>query len=346
MTDLRRVVGPAGEPLHPDAVPLAVAKALLRDMIFLRAFDERAVALQRQGRIGTYPPYRGMEACQAGAARALAPGDWLLPTYRDHGAAMIHGLPVVEALAYWNGRVESYRAPEGVHVFPPAVPIATQIPHAAGIGWGLRLQRSQAAVLCFFGDGASSEGDFHEGINLAGVVRAPVVFFCQNNGYAISVPFRLQTAAATIAERAPGLGVRGERVDGNDALAVHLAVAEALARARAGEGPTLIEAVTYRQGPHTTSDDPGRYRDPEEMARSGLGDPIERLTAYLRAQGGWSEAEDEAAREDARARIQAAVAELEAMPPPDPRDIFDHVYGAEPAWFSREREAFLAGLSR
>ncbi|MBE3591225.1 MAG: pyruvate dehydrogenase (acetyl-transferring) E1 component subunit alpha [Firmicutes bacterium] len=342
--ELLRVIDGEGRPLREAPCTDEDARALLERMIFLRAFDERAVALQRQGRIGTYAPYRGMEACQAGAASALSPEDWLLPTYRDHGAAMIHGLPVEEALAYWAGRVESYRAPAEVNVFPPAVPIATQIPHAAGIGWGLRRAGSAAAVLCFFGDGATSEGDFHEGINFAGVFRAPVVFFCQNNGYAISVPFSRQTAAASIAVRAAGYGIAGERVDGNDALAVLDAVRRALQRAREGGGPTLIEALTYRVGPHTTSDDPSRYRDPEEAQRLALGDPLERLRRYLAGRGAWDEADEARAQEAARARVAAAVRAVEAMAPPDPADIFAHVYGAEPLFFQEQRRRFLAEL--
>lgn len=344
--ELLRVVDTGGRPVRDVPCGDDEARALLQQMIFLRTFDERAVALQRQGRIGTYAPYQGLEACQAAAAFALQKEDWLLPTYRDHGAAMVHGLPVEEALAYWAGRVKSYRAPEGVNVFPPAVPIATQIPHAAGIGWGMRLAGSRAAVLCFFGDGATSEGDFHEGVNFAGVYRSPVVFFCQNNGYAISVPFSRQTAAASIAVRAAGYGIAGERVDGNDALAVLDAVRRALARAREGGGPTLIEAVTYRVGPHTTSDDPSRYRDPDEASRLNLGDPIERLRRYLSARGAWSDEDEGAAREAARARVAAAVQAVEAMAPPDPADIFNHVYGAEPAFFQEQRRRFLAELGR
>ncbi|MBT9259288.1 MAG: pyruvate dehydrogenase (acetyl-transferring) E1 component subunit alpha [Clostridiales bacterium] len=341
--EMERILDLEGRPSRTPRLSLEESRALLKAMLFIRTFDSRALTLQRQGRIGTYAPFTGLEGIQAAAALSLSRSDWLVPTYRDTGASILFGLPLVEALAYWKGLPDSYRAPEGVQILPPAVPIATQIPHAVGIGWGLKLQKKEGVVLTFFGDGASSEGDFHEGLNFAGVFKTPVVFLCQNNGWAISVPFHRQTAAESIAVRAQGYGMPGRLIDGNDPLMVAEAVREALERARSGEGPTLIEARTYRVGPHTTSDDPRRYRK-EDPAQEALGDPVERLRRYLLREGAWSAEEEEATLAHAREKIAQAVAELEALPRPSPEAIFEHVYGDEPPIFRQQKEAFLQAL--
>ncbi|MDI3269456.1 MAG: pyruvate dehydrogenase (acetyl-transferring) E1 component subunit alpha [Bacillota bacterium] len=340
---MERILDLEGRPLRPPRLSLEESRVLLKAMLLIRTFDSRALSLQRQGRIGTYAPFTGLEGIQAAAVRSLTAADWLVPTYRDTGAAILFGLPLLEALAYWKGFPDSYRAPADRQILPPSVPIATQIPHAAGIGWGLKHQKKEGIVLTFFGDGATSEGDFHEGLNFAGVFKTPVVFLCQNNGWAISVPFHRQTAAESIAIRAQGYGIHGRLIDGNDPLMVAEAVQEAAERARSGEGPTLIEARTYRQGPHTTSDDPRRYRQ-EDPLETTLGDPVERLRLYLQKEGAWSAEEEEETLQEAREKVAQAVAELEALPRPSPESIFEHVYGAEPPFFQQQRDRFLATL--
>jgi pyruvate dehydrogenase E1 component alpha subunit len=309
--------------LAPGAPPpdRELALRLHRQMLLARRLDVRCVNLQRQGRIGTYAPASGQEAAEIGSAMALEPQDWLFPTYRDLPAAAAHGLPLVSYVRYWMGHPLGGIAPAGVHVFPAAVPVGSHIPHAAGMAWAARLRGDSACALCLFGDGATSEGDFHEGLNFAGVFRAPAVFVCQNNGYAISVPLQRQTASAGIAVKAEAYGVPGVRVDGNDVFAVHAVVREALARARAGQGPTLIEAVTYRLGPHTTSDDPSRYRDAAEEAEARAREPLARLEAYLLAAGILREADLQRIEAEVDAEVDAAVAEALASPPPDPGDI-------------------------
>jgi pyruvate dehydrogenase E1 component alpha subunit len=297
------------------------ALRLHRQMLLARRLDTRCVNLQRQGRIGTYAPVAGQEGSEIGSAMALAPEDWLFPTYRDMAAAAAHGLPLVSYVQYWMGHPLGGIAPAGVNVFPVAVPVGSHIPHAAGMAWAARLRGDRACALCLFGDGATSEGDFHEGLNFAGVMKAPAVFVCQNNGYAISVPLQRQTASAGIAVKAAAYGMPGVQVDGNDVLAVHAAVTAALERARAGEGPTLIEAATYRLGPHTTSDDPTRYRSAEEEAAARSREPLQRIEAYLKSVGALTDADLERIGAEVDAEIDAAVNEALATPLPDPGDV-------------------------
>ena len=276
-----------------DAAP-ELRVRMYEEMVLLRQFDRRAVSLQRAGRIGTYPPLEGQEGCQVGTVLAMRKQDFLFPTYRDYGAMMLHGIPMQNILLYWNGRAEGCVIPDDVNCFPIAVPIATQLPHAAGAAWAAKLRGLNQVAVGFFGDGASSEGDFHEAMNLAGVFQLPVVFVCENNQYAISVPLRRQTATATIAEKAAAYGVEGVHVDGGDVVAVYRAVAAAVQKAAAGGGATLVEALTYRYGPHTTSDDPTKYRPAEEAAAWRERDPIVRLGDDLRAAGLWDDERDRA----------------------------------------------------
>lgn len=307
---------PGAQAPDPD-----LALRLYRQMLLARRLDIRCVNLQRQGRIGTYPPAAGQEGVQIGAAMAMAQADWLFPSYRDGAAAAARGMPLDAMVAYWMGHPRGGIAPAGVNVFPFSIPVGSHIPHAAGMAWAARLRGEDACALCLFGDGATSEGDFHEGLNFAAVMRAPAVFVCQNNGYAISVPFRRQTAAEHIAAKAAGYGMPGLTVDGNDVFAVHAAVAAALARGRAGKGPTLIEAMTYRLGPHTTSDDPSRYRTPEEEAGARAREPLGRVEAYLEAAGLLGAAARAQLTAEVDAEVDAAVTEALAAPPADPGDI-------------------------
>lgn len=311
-------------------VATSMSPAELRDameyMLFSRAFDEKAFSLQRQGRFGTFSPVRGQEASVVGAAFALDPTrDWVVPQYRELPALLKQGLPLENFMLTHVGDPRGNAAPAGTNVMPIQIGLAAQLPQAVGLAWGLRLQGGDGVVLVFVGDGASSEGDFHEACNLAGAMRAPVVFFLQNNGWAISTPRERQSAAATLAARAPGYGMPGALVDGNDLLAVHEVVSAAVARARAGDGPSLVESVTYRMGDHNTADDSTRYRTGEEVAGWAARDPIDRALSYLRARDLWNDELDAAARGRIDVRIDEAVRAMEAIEPPGVDHLFEHV---------------------
>jgi pyruvate dehydrogenase E1 component alpha subunit len=309
-----------------------------RAMLRSRVCDQRCFSLQRQGRLGVFSPVNGEEAAVVGSAWALDPArDWVVPQYRELPAMLRQGYRLAQALHYYRGNPAGSRMDPGVRLLPYQISLAAQIPHAVGLAWGLRHQGSDAVVCVYFGDGASSEGDAHEALNLAGVRRAPVVFVLKNNGWAISTPVRKQTAATSLADRAPGYGVAGEQVDGNDLFAVYEACSRAVTRARAGEGPTLIEAVTYRMGPHNTADDPTRYVDPVELEARRADDPIARVRAHLAAEGLADEASEQRLVEELTAEFDAAMAEVEAAPAPGAEALFDHVYGKPPERLVRQR---------
>ncbi len=312
-------------------------------MTRLRIYDRRGKALQRQGRIGTYVPFEGQEAAQVGSALALDDNDWMFPTYRDHGAALAFGGELQRLFLYWNGRVEGALPSTTKRILPAAVPIATQLPHATGAAMAEKYKGTKQAAIAYFGDGATSEGDFHEGINIASVFKAPVVFFNQNNGYAISVPIERQMNSKTIAQKAVAYGIPGIRVDGMDVFAVHLAVQEALERARKGEGPTLIEAVVWRFGPHTTADDPTKYRDQAkvEKIRDEV-DPIIRLERLMKNKHIWDENWIHQTKEAIELEVNEAVEQMEAEEEPDPQVMFDHVF-ATPTWTIQEQKEDLLG---
>jgi pyruvate dehydrogenase E1 component alpha subunit len=335
-----RLLAPDGT-LADGHVPALAGDELLgawRAMLQSRTIDERCFSLQRQGRLGTFSPVNGEEAAVVGSAWALDPGrDWIVPQYRELPAMLRHGFRLAQALSYYRGHPAGSRIDEGVHVLPYQISLAAQIPHAVGLAWGLRHQGSDAVVMTYFGDGASSEGDAHEALNLAGVRRAPVVFVLKNNGWAISTPVRKQTATHSFAARAAGYGIAGELVDGNDLFAMHDACSRAVARARAGEGPTLIEARTYRMGPHNTSDDPTRYVDAGELEEQRALDPVARLRRYLTAEGLLDEDSEERLLAGLRDEFDAAVAEVEAASPPGAEALFDHVYERPPARLERQR---------
>lgn len=327
---------------YEEKITEELAKQFYQDLVKIRLFDRKAVSLQRQGRIGTYAPFEGQEAAQVGSARALKEDDWMFPTYRDHGAAFIFGHCLKNILLFWNGRNEGCVPPVGKKIFPPSIPIATQIPHAAGAALAEKLKGSENAAIAYFGDGATSEGDFHEGLNFASVFKAPVVFFNQNNHYAISVPIEKQMNSKTIAQKSVAYDMPGVRVDGNDVFIVYFETLKALERARNGEGPTLIEAVTWRYGAHTTADDPAKYRDQaESMKRKLAADPIVRLEKWLKHTGYYDVDWVREIEADANAEIEKAVVEMEAFPPANPSDIFDHVF-AEPTWqIKQQKEEYL-----
>jgi pyruvate dehydrogenase E1 component alpha subunit len=321
-------------PALEDDELLGAWRAMLRS----RTVDERCFSLQRQGRLGTFSPVSGEEAAVVGSAWALDPArDWLVPQYRELPAMLRQGYRLEQALRYYRGDPAGSRMDPGVHVLPYQISLAAQIPHAVGLAWGLRHQGLDAVVLTYFGDGASSEGDAHEALNLAGVRRAPVVFVLKNNGWAISTPVRKQTATTSFAARAAGYGMAGELVDGNDLFAMHDACTRAVARARAGEGPTLIEARTYRMGPHNTSDDPTRYVDPAELEERRALDPIDRVRRYMTAEGLVDEAAEQRLVEELRAEFDAAMADAEAAPALGAAALFDHVYERPPQRLERQR---------
>lgn len=311
-------------------------KTLYRWMVTARIFDERALALQRQGRLGTYAPLSGQEAAQVGSAYALKPEDWMFPSYREHVVQVMRGQRWLDVLTYWGGSEEGNRIPEGVNNFTISIPIATQILHATGAAWAAKIKGDKACAIVYFGDGATSEGDFHEGLNFAGVFKAPVIFFCQNNQYAISVPRTRQTASETIAQKALAYGIEGVQVDGNDIFAVYKATKDALEQARNGVGPTLIEAVTYRLSHHTTADDWTRYRPAEEVEMWKQKDPIKRLKLYLERQGLWSADDEAKLLEGAKNEIAQTVTQYEALPKRDIEEIFKYMY-AEMPWNLQEQ---------
>ncbi len=327
------------EELRPD-LPDGEIRRLYGRMCAMRAADRMALRLQREGRMGTYAPLWGQEACQVAAA-ALDPSDWLVPSYRELGAMWLRGVPLPTIYRYWIGDERGSVWEESLRVLPVAIPVGSQALHAVGLAWAMKLRGEAGAALVYFGDGATSEGEVLEAFNFAGVLGVPTVFFCQNNQYAISVPRSRQTAARTLAQKALAFGFPGIQIYGNDLAAVYGATKEALDRARGGGGPALIEAVTYRLGPHTTADDPTRYRDDAEVERMKRFDPLLRVRRYLTSRGLWSDADEEALERDVRAEVDRAVEETYAVPDPDPADIFDFTYAALPPELERQKREYL-----
>src|SRR5437879_6666032 len=268
-------------PRDPKLAPGELT-SLHRASVLARRFDERMVRLQRQGRIGTFAPIKGQEASQLGSVITLRATDWMVPSFRETAAMIWRGWPIEKILLFFAGYVEGGRPAPDQRDLPITIPVGTQLPHAVGLAYAAQYRGDDAVVMAYFGDGATSEGDFHEALNFAGVWHVPVVFVCQNNQWAISVPLKKQTHSKTIAQKALAYGLPGIQVDGNDVLAVYAVAREAVDRARAGEGPTLIECVTYRLGVHTTADDPTKYRAEEEVKMWEQKDPLTRFTAYMR----------------------------------------------------------------
>jgi len=313
-----------------------------RAMVMLRRFDERAWNLQRQGVIGTYAPFKGQEAAQLGAAHALDEADWLIPTYRDWAASWARGVPLEHGLFFAKGHPAMGAVPEDARVLPAQVVIAAQTLHGVGIAWSLKLRREHAAALVTFGDGAASQGDTHEAMNFASVFEVPLVFFCENNHWAISVPLERQMHADTIAQRALAYGIEGYRVDGNDYVAVVNLVSELMARAREGEGPFLVEAVTYRLGAHTTADDPAKYRSSDEEQRWEERDPIRRIERFLMAQGLIDEEQVRAVQEQALDEVEEVLERFHRALDVEPAVLFDHVYAELTPQLAAQRDRFVA----
>jgi len=329
--------------LDKDLEPNITAEELLRlhdTMLLARRFDERLLDLQRQGRIGTFPPTTGQEAAHLGAAARLRPGDRMVPSFREMAAEIWRGRSLENIIIGHNGYDEAGQVPGPGGDLPMAIPVGSQIPHAVGLAWAAKYRGSDEVVMTFFGDGATSEGDFHEGLNFAAVYQVPVVFVCQNNQWAISVPVAQQTRSRTLAQKAVAYGMPGIQVDGNDLLAVYVAAGEAVARARSGGGPTFIECVTYRLMMHTTADDPKRYRDEQQVELWRRRDPLPRFQRYLMDKGVLTEASLESIISQVKAQIQAAVERAEAQMQTfaDPLKMFDHLYAELPPTLIEQRD--------
>lgn len=328
---------------------------MYRWMMLQRILDNRMLALQRQGRISFYGPSLGQEAAIVGSAVAMRPDDWIVPQYREPGAALVRGMPLKELICQLIGNAEdpihgrqmpchyTYRKGNYLSI---SSPVGTQLPHAVGIGWAMKLRGAKAAVLVFFGDGGTSTADFHVAMNFAGVFRTPTVFLLNNNQWAISLPVSRQTAAASLAEKANAYGFEGIRVDGMDALAVYRATRDAAAAAYEGRGPTLVEAVTYRLGPHSSSDDPSRYRDEAEVAMWRARDPIARFRRFLEHARLWDEGREAALEQEIGDEITRAVQEAERAPPPPVDTLFADVYAVTPSQLAAQRDALAASPRR
>jgi pyruvate dehydrogenase E1 component alpha subunit/2-oxoisovalerate dehydrogenase E1 component alpha subunit len=352
-TGLLQLIAPDGKPVGGlPALDPAFLRELHRGMLRARVLDEKMLTLQRQGRIAFYAEARGQEAAVIGAVAALEARDYVVPAHRELGAALYRGLPLAAVVAQLYGNAHDIgrgrqmpvhpSAPRALNFIPPSSCVATQLPHAAGLAWAAKMRKDPVVVLAYLGEGATSAEDFHSGINFAAVYRVPAVFVCENNQWAISTPVSRQTASQTFAIKALAYGMPGVRVDGNDVLAVLATVLDAAARARAGGGPTLIEAVTYRMGAHSSSDDPHRYRTEADEAGWADKEPLRRFGAYLAATGVLDAAGVAAQRAAIEAEIAAAVAAEEKIGPPPLRSLIENVYSKPSAALEEQ----LAELER
>jgi pyruvate dehydrogenase E1 component alpha subunit len=331
--------------LEPD-IPKEIHLKMLRAALLGRRFDERMLNLQRQGRIGTFPPIKGQEASQIGAVALLRDSDWLVPSFRETAAEIMRGRSMESVLLYYSGYNEGNIISNNQHDLPMSVPVASQILHAVGLGMAAKYRKTDEVVMTFFGDGATSEGDFHEAMNCAAVYQSPVIFICQNNQWAISVPLAKQTHSKTLAQKAIAYGMPGIQVDGNDFLAVYAATSEAVDRARSGGGPTLIECVTYRIMMHTTADDPKKYRSEEEVELWKQKDPLLRYQKYLHEKKYLSESELDALEEQIKLDIQDAIdrVELRMKELGDPLEMFDHLYAELPPHLQAQKAELARNL--
>jgi len=333
--------GNAVRPLPDFAADRAELVALYRAMVLARAFDAKAVALQRTGRLGTFPSALGQEAVGVGIAAAMRKDDVFLPSFREHGAQLWRGVSLVELFLFWGGDERGSDFSEARQDFPVCVPVATHAPHAVGVALAFKLRHEQRVAVCAFGDGATSKGDVAEALNMAGVWSLPLVFVVNNNRWAISLPVAQQTAAETLAQKAIAAGIEGEQVDGNDVIAVREAVARAVVKARSGGGPHLIEALTYRLSDHTTADDARRYRSDTDVSPHWGEDPITRLRNHLVGRGIWAKADEEGLLAEVSGAVDKAVEAYLATPPQGPETIFDFTYKTLPKDLIEQRQAPL-----
>lgn len=306
-------------------------KNLFENMLLTRIVDDRILKLQREGRCGTYASSLGQEASQVGSAFALKDEDWMFPSFREAGSFVVRKFPIANFILYWMGDERGMKIPENSNNFMVCIPVSTQLLHAAGAAFAMKQKKEQKVVLAYVGDGGTSEGDFHEAMNFAGVFSLPLVIVCQNNHYAISMPVEKQTAAKTLAQKAIAYGFEGIRVDGNDVLAVYAATKAAIDKARSGKGPTFIECFTYRLSDHTTSDDATRYRSHEELEKWKRKDPIDRMRKYLQSKGLWTQQYEDGLMKDSQESAEQAIKEAESKPEQAIDDIFTHTYAQMPS---------------
>lgn len=315
---------------------------LYRAMVQTRLFDNKAIALQRTGKMGTYSSSNGQEGVAVGMGSAMHPDDVLAPVYREYGAQLMRGVAMHEIFLYWGGDERGMNFANQKHDFPISVPIASQIPHAVGAAYAFKLRQEPRVAVGVLGDGATSKGDFYEALNMAGVWQLPVVIVIVNNQWAISLPRHEQCHAATLAQKGFGAGVPSEQVDGNDIIAMRYVMERAIERARSGGGPSLVEALTYRLSDHTTADDASRYRSPDEVEEQRQFDPIKRLRHYLADQFKWSDNDDAALHAECSAKVEEAVKIYLDTPPMAPESMFDHLYETLPAIYREQRDEVAA----
>lgn len=344
VTDIRGIIGVDldTDAEMPECIDADMAVEILRRMILVRTFDERAVTYHRHGRIGTYPLSWGQEALQVAAVSASRVDDWIMPSYREGCVGVLRGMAIDQLLAYWRGHPTGFWSPGDFHVAPVSVPVGSHVLHAVGAAWGEKIRGTERCSIAMFGDGATSEGDVHEALNMAGVMSAPVVFLCSNNGWAISTPLERQTKNPRLADKAIGYGIRSERVDGTDVLAVFAAIDRALRRGRDGDGPTFIEAVSYRARQHATADDPSRYRSDDEAARWREKECVGRYERYLIRHGLIADGQGDIFREEALTRMAEGIAKAEALEPGTVDSMFGNVFANEPASYARDRREIAA----
>jgi len=337
------VLSPEGEVVNPDLMPNLSdeqLKELMYRMVFTRAWDERAVNLGRQGRLGFYAPVSGQEASMIGSEYALNKEDFVCPGYRDMPQLVWHGLPLYQAFLYSRGHQHGGQIPEGVNVLMPQIIIGAQILHATGVAMAFKKRGEKRVAITYTGDGGSSEGDFYEGMNFAGVYKLPVIYAVQNNGYAITTPFEKQTAALSIAHKAVAAGIKGVQVDGMDVLAVYKAVSEAAERGRNGEGATLIEMLTYRFRPHSMADDATKYRTKDEENEWALKDPLSRFGKFLEKKGLWTEEDTARVKEEAKATVNEHIKKAEATEKMTIAGLIDSMYETTPQYLEEQKEDF------
>ncbi len=301
-------------------------KRMYELLMLARTFDRYALNLHAEGRLGTYASILGQEASQIGSAFALEKSDWIFPSFREMGVYITMGFPLYMLFQYWSGDERGAKIPEDLNILPVCVPVGTQVPHAVGAAMAVKYKKEEKAVVAYFGDGGTSEGDFHEGMNFAGVFKLSVVFICQNNHWAISVPREKQTASKTLAQKAFAYGFEGIQVDGNDIFAVYKATKDAIDKAKKGNGPTLIECFTYRMSDHTTADDASRYRIKDAVETWKPKDPIRRLKLFMEKKGLWTEQYQKEIEDSAKIKVDEAVKMEEAIEHPDPKDMFTFTY--------------------
>lgn len=345
-TDMVQILAPDGtmnDALRPPELTDGIMFELYKKIVFCRMASDRALKMQRSGRMGTFTSVEGQEALQIGSEYALKKQDWIIPAFRELAVMWAHGIPMERIYQYWIGNEWGSKPPEGVHVLPVSIPVGSQMLHGVGLSWAAKLQGKDEIAVNYFGDGASSEGDFHEAMNFAGVFKTPTIFICQNNQYAISTSRVIQTASKTIAQKALAYGFPGVLVDGNDLVAMYAVTKEAEQRARKGEGPTLIEAYTYRFGDHSSSDDASKYREKEEVERWRPKDPVRRLQIYLGKKNLWNEKIEEEIRAKFQVEIDDITAKAQAFPVQTVDEIFDYTYAELPPALA-EQKAYLKNI--